>query len=351
MWSTKATAQGRSKPVDIGATGCSSGQPTAIRAETLGERPAKPTIEPVLSENDLYLIRWPMATNGQTGTPMFRTPDGLPTQVFIEKWLGDGAHATVFKGTYTDGNGRVHEVAVKIYNTNDDPIDNQTFGEVFKRECEIYKNLASHDNVVQCFGFGENCVIMERMDYDLTELVHCPEKRSELIYKTLLEIFLQIAKGLYHLYAHKVIHYDMKPENVLIQEYGERYIAKVADFGISEWRCQTSLYCDFKGTIGYMAPELIEAALSNSRVNVRKLDVFSFGVLMQECVTGQKPDPENIFKYDLIPLELFRLIQQCCSRIKDDRPDWKGIINALGQLIESDFGCYPWLADRVLPLG
>lgn len=125
------------------------------------------------------------------------------------------------------------------------------------------------------------CVITEYLsEGSLRAFLHKLEHKSLPLPK-LLSIALDIARGMEYIHSQDVIHRDLKPENVLIHQ---DFHLKVADFGIAceEARCD-SLAND-SGTYRWMAPEMIR-----HKSYGRKVDVYSFGLILWELVAGTIP--------------------------------------------------------------
>ena len=150
--------------------------------------------------------------------------------------------------------------------------------------------LQNCQNLVQLYSAyfhkqsGRVHVALELMDLGSLQdwLRYLPERGMEE--KFIASIFLQISQALAHLHAHRQLHRDIKPGNVLINSKGE---VKVGDFGISKCLDATAGVCDtFIGTAIYMSPErAIGASYSYSA------DIWSLGVILFELASGKFPFP------------------------------------------------------------
>ena len=173
------------------------------------------------------------------------------------------------------------------------------------RENTIHENI-SHKNIVKHFdtiGIDKNCFC--------TILEHCsgPDLSTHLkIYKTLSEkeakfIITQILSGLKYLNIdRKIIHYDLKPQNILFNE-GE---IKISDFGLSKILNNhdesIELTSQGVGTYWYLPPECF---INGSTTINNKVDIWSLGVIFYECLYGRRPfahsmSQERILKEGLI---------------------------------------------------
>ncbi|GFR41774.1 hypothetical protein Agub_g2533 [Astrephomene gubernaculifera] len=101
-------------------------------------------------------------------------------------------------------------------------------------------------------------------------------------------IALQASLGMAYLHEQSpaVVHFDLKPDNLLVDGEGDSMVIKVADFGLSKHKLSNYVSCrDLRGTLPYMAYELV----SNSGNISEKVDVYSMGVVMWEMLTGEAP--------------------------------------------------------------
>ncbi|EFJ50640.1 hypothetical protein VOLCADRAFT_58113, partial [Volvox carteri f. nagariensis] len=101
-------------------------------------------------------------------------------------------------------------------------------------------------------------------------------------------IALQAALGMAYLHEQSpaVVHFDLKPDNLLVDGEGDSMVIKVADFGLSKHKLSNYVSCrDLRGTLPYMAYELVSG---NGNIS-EKVDVYSMGVVMWEMYTGEVP--------------------------------------------------------------
>ncbi|KAJ6890444.1 cysteine-rich receptor-like protein kinase 26 [Populus alba x Populus x berolinensis] len=195
--------------------------------------------------------------------------------------LGQGGFGSVYKGVLPNG----QEIAVKRLSGC------SSQGEVeFKNEILLLAKL-QHRNLVSLVGFcsegQERILVYEFLgNGSLDKIIFDPIKSTQLNWETRYRIISGIARGILYLHedSHlRIIHRDLKASNVLLDE---EMNPKVSDFGLARQfqPDQTQrITSRVAGTYGYMAPEY---ALQN-RFSV-KSDVFSFGVLVLEIVTGKK---------------------------------------------------------------
>ncbi|KAF7141157.1 hypothetical protein RHSIM_Rhsim06G0106000 [Rhododendron simsii] len=192
--------------------------------------------------------------------------------------IGSGGFGTVYKGTLPD---KSHVAVKKITNVG---IQGK---KDFCTEIAIIGNV-HHINLVQLRGFcaqgRERLLVYEYMNrgsLDHTLFGNGPV----LEWQERVEIALGTARGLAYLHSgceHKIIHCDVKPENILLHDH---FQAKISDFGLSKLLSseQSGLFTTMRGTRGYLAPEwLAGPAISD------KTDVYSFGMVLLEIVSGRK---------------------------------------------------------------
>ncbi|CAH8256243.1 unnamed protein product [Arabidopsis lyrata] len=199
----------------------------------------------------------------------------------ISNKLGHGGFGSVYKGKLQDGK----EIAVKRLSRS-----SGQGKEEFMNEIVLISKL-QHRNLVRVLGCcvegEEKLLIYEFMvNKSLDTFVFDSRKRLEIDWPKRIEIIQGIARGLLYLHRDsrlRVIHRDLKVSNILLDE---NMIPKISDFGLARIY-QGTQYQDktrrVVGTLGYMSPEYAWTGLFSE-----KSDIYSFGVLLLEIISGEK---------------------------------------------------------------
>ncbi|CAH2306055.1 mitogen-activated kinase kinase kinase 13 [Pelobates cultripes] len=181
------------------------------------------------------------------------------------QWLGSGAQGAVFLGKFHG-----EEVAIKKVRE--------------QKETDIkHLRKLKHPNVIAFKGVCTQapcyCLIMEYCAHgQLYEVLRAGRKVTP---RLLVDWSTGIAGGMNYLHLHKIIHRDLKSPNVLVTHTDT---VKISDFGTSKELSDKSTKMSFAGTVAWMAPEVIR----NEPVS-EKVDIWSFGVLLWELLTGEIP--------------------------------------------------------------
>ncbi|KAF7112547.1 hypothetical protein RHSIM_RhsimUnG0218200 [Rhododendron simsii] len=192
--------------------------------------------------------------------------------------IGSGGFGTVYKGTLAD------ESAVAVKKITSLGVEGKR---EFCTEIAIIGNI-SHVNLVRLKGFCARgrqwFLVYEYMNRGSLDRVLFGNG-CVLEWEERFKIALGIARGLAYLHSsceQKIIHCDVKPENILLDDNLQ---VKISDFGISKLlsREQSGLFTTMRGTRGYLAPDW----LSNSPIS-DKSDVYSYGMVLLEIVRGRK---------------------------------------------------------------
>ena len=199
----------------------------------------------------------------------------------IEECLGTGGMSVVFKATDTqDGSA----VAIKML--KDETAKDRNALEQFVNEAGVVSML-SHPNIVSIrdvsFDTPRKYLVMEYIDG--ISLRTYMDKRGALELDEFFSFTEQMLAALNHAHSRGVIHRDIKPQNILVLKDG---FIKVTDFGIAKVsekkRHDDTISDNAIGTVYYISPEQAEGKKIDSRS-----DLYSFGIMMYEMITGRLP--------------------------------------------------------------
>ncbi|KAE9613539.1 putative protein kinase TKL-Pl-4 family [Lupinus albus] len=265
------------------------------------------------------------------------------SKLFLGVRFAYGAHSRLYRGMYKE-----ESVAVKIIRVPDDD-ENGTLAsrleKQFIREVTLLSRL-HHPNVIKfiaaCRKPSVYCVITEYLSEGSLRAYLRKLERETVSLQKLIVFALDIARGMEYIHSQGVVHRDLKPENVLINDDGHLIIA---DFGIACEEAYCDLLVDDPGTYRWMAPEMIKR-----KSHGRKVDVYSFGLILWEMLTGTTPYEDmtpiqaafavvNKNSRPVIPSNcppaMRSLIDQCWSLHSDKRPEFLQIVKVLEQFESS----------------
>ncbi|GLJ11974.1 hypothetical protein SUGI_0181290 [Cryptomeria japonica] len=194
--------------------------------------------------------------------------------------VGEGGFGPVYKGILLDG----RQIAVKKLSLNSKQGKNE-----FLNEVKIVAKI-QHRNLVKLLGCctfrTEKLLVYEYMpNNSLEKMLFDAKKRQMLDWSKRYNIIIGVARGLLYLHEDsqpRIIHRDIKASNILLDE---NLNPKISDFGMARLVGEntTQINARIAGTYGYMAPEYaLRGELSI------KVDIFSFGVLLLEILSGRK---------------------------------------------------------------
>ena len=194
----------------------------------------------------------------------------------IEK-IGSGGMADVYKAKDSALN---RLVAIKVLKP--DYSSDAGFVRKFRAEAQSAAGL-SHPNIVNVFDVGaENntyFIVMELVQ-GIT-LKNYIDMKGKLEIREALNISVQIAQGLSAAHDNRIIHRDIKPQNIIMSRDGK---VKVTDFGIAKMADSTTVTTTAAGTVHYISPEQARGGYSDE-----KSDIYSLGITMYEMLTGKVP--------------------------------------------------------------
>jgi eukaryotic-like serine/threonine-protein kinase len=197
----------------------------------------------------------------------------------LEELVGTGGMSSVFKAR-----DRLLERPVALKILHEHYLSDPDYVERFRREARAVAQLA-HPNIVTVIDRGEQdgrqFIVFEYVDGE--NLKQVVSREGPMPVREAVELALQVAKALGYAHDRGIVHRDVKPQNVILNEDGR---AKVTDFGIArsldvDGVTQTGAVL---GTSDYIAPEQAQGQQVDE-----KTDVYSLGVVLYELLTGELP--------------------------------------------------------------
>ncbi|XP_037833584.1 TRAF2 and NCK interacting kinase a isoform X3 [Kryptolebias marmoratus] len=227
----------------------------------------------------------PMRSGGEIDLSNLKDPTGIFDLV---EMVGNGTYGQVYKGRHIK-TGQL--AAIKIMDVTENEQDE------IKSEISMLKKFSNHKNIATYFGVfikktrpGVDDQLWLVMEFcgagSVTDLIK-NTKGNTLKEEWIAYICKEIIKGLAHLHQHKVIHRDIKGQNVLLTENAD---VKLVDFGVSAQMDKTvGRRNTFIGTPYWMAPEVIACEENPQATYDCKSDVWSLGITAIEMAEGAPP--------------------------------------------------------------
>ncbi|KAB2003500.1 hypothetical protein ERO13_D11G130100v2 [Gossypium hirsutum] len=277
----------------------------------------------------------------------------------IRNVIAHGTYGTVYRGLYD-----TQDVAVKVFNWGEDGIataaEAAAIRSSFCQEVAVWHKL-DHPNVTKFIGasmgtsnlkirtkdatsqnnsvlpFSACCVVVEYVAGGTLKNYLIRNRRKKLAFKVVIQIALDLSRGLSYLHSKKIVHRDVKTENMLLDA---RRILKIADFGVARVEAQNPQDMTGEtGTLGYMAPEVLDGKPYN-----RKCDVYSFGICLWEIYCCDMPYANLSFadftsavvRQNLrpeiprcCPSALASIMRKCWDPHPERRPDMDEVVRSL----------------------
>ncbi|KGN46800.1 uncharacterized protein LOC101203233 [Cucumis sativus] len=260
------------------------------------------------------------------------------------KELGSGTFGTVYHGKWRGTDVAIKRIKKTCFMGRSSELERLTVE--FWREADILSKL-HHPNVVAFYGVvqdgpgGTLATVTEYMvDGSLRHVLLSKDRHLDR--RKRLIIAMDAAFGMEYLHSKNIVHFDLKCDNLLVNlKDSQRPICKVADFGLSKIKRNTLVSGGVRGTLPWMAPELLNG--SSNKVS-EKVDVFSFGIVLWEILTGEEPYANmhygaiigGIVNNTLRPTipsycdsEWRRLMEHCWAPNPTDRPSFTEVAGRL----------------------
>ena len=190
--------------------------------------------------------------------------------------IGEGSFGKVFRGECRETQ---QVVALKFIPKH---LKGDTELSSLRRECEIQRGLFHPNIVLMLDSFETEHEIVAVSEYVPQQLCALLQAHGPMAESVVTPIACNLVSALYYLHSHRIVHRDIKPQNILLTDTG---LAKLCDFGFSKkMEINTYVLESIKGTPLYMAPELIEQQPYD-----QKADLWSLGCILFELLTGRPP--------------------------------------------------------------
>lgn len=201
--------------------------------------------------------------------------------------LGEGGFAIVYKGTVKTKKNRSTDIDVAVKQIK----PGQQGYKTWVTEVNVLGEI-NHENLVKLIGLcnedGQLLLVYEYMPKKSVDGHLSAKSNARLSWGRRLHIAKDAAKGLEHLHNSEIVFRDFKPSNILLDN---NWNAKLSDFGFARDGPQdgkTHVSTMVVGTKGYAAPEYVQTGRLTT-----KIDVWSYGIFLEELITGQPPKSQN----------------------------------------------------------
>jgi serine/threonine-protein kinase len=279
----------------------------------------------------------------------------------IDGWLRDGGMASLYRGHHAKTGAKV---AIKVQLTRG--AEDLVSAARFEREGQVMGRLSGMPHVVQVHDVdqlpdGRRYLVMEWLEGDnLEELLDDLRNADRpMDVERACRLMKDVALALAAAHRAEIVHRDLKPSNIMIDHgRGDRETAKLVDFGISADLDAADGSVDLTatgvvlGTSGYVAPEQALGLPAHP-----SFDVYAFGVVLFEALTGYRPPPEGLVLERLpsitslrssVPTDLAELVTACLQRDPSKRPpDAQALVERLDVVIRGLHRVQPSVTARV----
>lgn len=250
--------------------------------------------------------------------------------------FAQGAFGKLYRGTYEG-----EEVAIKILERPENDQDRaQLMEQQFQQEVMMLATL-KHPNIVRFIGACRKpmvwCIVTEYAKGGSVRQFLTKRHNRSVPLKLAVKQALDVARGMEYVHRLGLIHRDLKSDNLLI--FADKSI-KIADFGVARIEVQTEGMTPETGTYRWMAPEMIQ-----HRPYTQKVDVYSFGIVLWELITGMLPFQNmtavqaafavvNKGVRPIIPPDCLPVLAEIMTRCWDPNPDVRPPFSDVVKMLE-----------------
>ncbi|CAO2040423.1 unnamed protein product [Urochloa humidicola] len=203
--------------------------------------------------------------------------------------LGSGTYGAVYHGKWRGCDVAIKRIKASCFAGR--PSERERLIADFWKEALILSSL-HHPNVVSFYGVvrdgpdGSLATVTEFMiNGSLKQFLRKKDRTIDRRKRVILA--MDAAFGMEYLHGKNIVHFDLKCENLLVNMRDpQRPICKIGDLGLSKVKQHTLVSGGVRGTLPWMAPELLSG---KSNMVSEKIDVYSFGIVMWELLTGEEP--------------------------------------------------------------
>uniref|UniRef100_A0A2P2JZV6 Uncharacterized protein MANES_06G025700 n=2 Tax=Rhizophora mucronata TaxID=61149 RepID=A0A2P2JZV6_RHIMU len=203
--------------------------------------------------------------------------------------LGSGTYGAVYHGKWKGSDVAIKRIKASCFAGR--PSERERLIADFWKEALILSSL-HHPNVVSFYGIvrdgpdGSLATVTEFMiNGSLKQFLR--KKDRTIDRRKRFIIAMDAAFGMEYLHGKNIVHFDLKCENLLVNMRDpQRPVCKIGDLGLSKVKQHTLVSGGVRGTLPWMAPELLSG---KSHMVSEKIDVYSFGIVMWELLTGEEP--------------------------------------------------------------
>lgn len=252
-----------------------------------------PENNPLGLDEDVHNHSMDMAKSASTEAKAQALDKGLQTikNADLEeiRELGSGTYGTVYHGKWKGSDVAIKRIKASCFEGR--PSERERLIADFWKEASILSQL-HHPNVVSFYGVvqdGPNGTLATVTEFMVNgSLKQVLRKKDRTIdRRKRLILAMDAAFGMEYLHEKGVVHFDLKCENLLVNMRDpHRPVCKIGDMGLSKVKHQTLVSGGVRGTLPWMAPELLSG---KSGMVTDKIDVYSFGIVMWELLTGDEP--------------------------------------------------------------